>query len=193
MLLAAVRVSVNKREHRVQFRIAQLTQFLDQRLVVNGIHGHMVTSIVTHLGALNAQLDVHARATAAFVQFPIDTDGRQERVLGIEGWTLILHRMQTSNFTSVNAIWLHFGLLKQTVLTNQHLFAASLNAKVIANGWPEAILPRDEVIFNAANDYDKIINCLLFLLTAVTHLASSSPNPSSKTRLAPSSSRRLST
>lgn len=149
MLLAAVRVRIDQGENSVQISIAQLAKLLNQTLVVDGIHCHVVASVVAHLGAFDAQLDVHARAATSLVQLAVDLDGRQEGVLGIERRPLVLDRVEAGDLASVDAIGLHVRLLQQTILTNEHLLAATLNAEVVTDGWPETILPSDEVILNA--------------------------------------------
>lgn len=109
----------------------------------------MIAGVVAHLGAINAQLDVHAGAATALVQLTVDLDWRQEGILSVEGRPLVLHRVQSSDLSSVDAVWLHVGLLQQTILADEHLLAATLNAEVVADGRPEAILPRNEVVLNA--------------------------------------------
>lgn len=110
VLLAAVRIGVDQREHSIQIGVAQLAELLHQTLVVNREHGHMISGIVAHLGTLDAQLNVHAGAATALVQLAVHLDGGQEWVLGVEGRALVLNRVQAGDLSRVNAVRLHIWL-----------------------------------------------------------------------------------
>lgn len=83
VLLARLLVGVDEREDGVQVRVGVLADLLDQFRVVDGVDGDVVAGFVAHLGAFDVELYVHARAAAAFVQFAIDEDFRQEGIFGV--------------------------------------------------------------------------------------------------------------
>lgn len=62
--------------------------------------------------------------------------------------------MEAGNLAGVDSILRHLRLFQQAVLTHQHILAGALDAEEIAHAGPEAILPGDEVIFNAGGKID---------------------------------------
>lgn len=155
MFLAAIGIGVDERENRIKISFTSLAKSIDKICIVHWKYGQMIAGFVAHLRSLQVKLDVHARPIARLVQLTIDNDWREIWILCIKWRPLISQRVQARNFTGVYSVLCHFGLLEQSILSHQDILAGALNAEEVAHGWPKAILPRDEVIFNARIWLDK--------------------------------------
>lgn len=62
--------------------------------------------------------------------------------------SLIFERMKPGHFSAVDPVGQFFLVFDEPVLTHADILAGGLDAEVLANGRPEFVFPRDEVIFN---------------------------------------------
>lgn len=59
MLLRGVLVQVYQGKHLVQVDVQQIPDLVDQHCVVYGVHGDMVSSIITDTTSFNVNFNVH--------------------------------------------------------------------------------------------------------------------------------------
>lgn len=92
---------------------------------------------------------MHTVPVRPLVQLPVDFNGGQEGILGIERRSLVFQRMQTSHLSCIEAIRYFILELFQAILSYTDVLAGGLDAEMVAYSWPELVFPRNKVVLNA--------------------------------------------